>query len=58
MLEHSNKVHLMGVLSASLGLTRYLETLLGGAAGAERRREDRGRNPCMSHLELPSCVPG
>ena len=47
MLKKWNKVHLMGVLSASLGLTRYLEmttTMTGGLYGEARELSFK---PCM-----------
>jgi hypothetical protein len=47
MLEHWNKVHLMGVLSASLGLTSYLEittTMTGGRYGEARELSFK---PCL-----------
>ncbi len=47
MLEHWNKVQLMGILSASLGLTRYLEITTTTTGGKYQEARDLSFKTCM-----------
>jgi hypothetical protein len=47
MLEHWNKVQLMGVLSASLGLTRYLEVTTTTTGGKYAEARDLSFDTCV-----------
>ena len=47
MLEQWNKVHLLGVLSASLGLRSYLEITTTVTGGKYREARQLSFTPCM-----------